>query len=309
TGRRALNLACVGGTSPLTYFLLKRSLDAGARPSALLVDFKATQLQSNHRVVERALAELLSPSESLELAWTARDPLMFARLAVSGLLPSVRARSEIREWVLAAVAGGSASPRRENLAALRNWTVNRGAGLLDKWAGSETIGEHFDEKCMAAPGAWYCHPLNAVYLRRFLVLAATRDIPVYWLLPPIHPRVQGRRDSLRLDANFDRMLRRATQRYANLTVIDGRGAGYPARHFIDSVHLDSEGAYAYSDDLASLLPLAPGGPRWVMLPAYRDRPITIPLEDQTGSRLALFGGPKSPEPGIASRAAGDRPRR
>ena len=88
-----------------------------------------------------------------------------------------------------------------------------------------------------------CHPLNAIYLRRFLELAARRRIPVYWLVPPIHPRVEAVRDRLDLDARYTKMLRRATEQYPNLTVVDGRGASYPPRHFIDATHLDFEGAY------------------------------------------------------------------
>ncbi len=46
-GRKSLNAACMGGVTPLTYYLLKRSIDRGTRPSALLIDAFATQLQAN----------------------------------------------------------------------------------------------------------------------------------------------------------------------------------------------------------------------------------------------------------------------
>ena len=36
--------------------------------------------------------------------------------------------------------------------------------------------------------------------RRFLKLAASRDIAVYWLLPPVAPEVQARREAKGLDA-------------------------------------------------------------------------------------------------------------
>ena len=38
TGRSAYNLAACNAHMPTSYFLLKRALDAGARPSAVLVD-------------------------------------------------------------------------------------------------------------------------------------------------------------------------------------------------------------------------------------------------------------------------------
>ena len=101
------------------------------------------------------------------------------------------------------------------------------------------------------------------------------------------------RDRLDLDARYTKMLRPATEQYPNLTVVDGRGASYPPRHFIDATHLDFEGAYVYSDDLSALLARPPGGPRWVRLPAYRDRPVEIPLEDYRASTIALSGWLKS----------------
>ena len=130
-GRRTLNLACVGGISPLTYFLLERSLASGAHPRALLVDFKATQLQSNPATVERALAEVLLPNEWIDLSWAARDSALFGRLAVYGLLPSARARLEVRSWILANLGGLSNPFRDGNLVALRNWHVNSGAALRE----------------------------------------------------------------------------------------------------------------------------------------------------------------------------------
>src|SRR4051794_12362625 len=39
TGRRAYNLAAMGSQSSTSYLLLRRALEAGARPSAVVVDF------------------------------------------------------------------------------------------------------------------------------------------------------------------------------------------------------------------------------------------------------------------------------
>src|SRR5262245_2197952 len=44
TGRSAYNLAIAGGAPPVHYFVLRRALDSGARPSALLIDAKANIL-------------------------------------------------------------------------------------------------------------------------------------------------------------------------------------------------------------------------------------------------------------------------
>lgn len=45
-GRRTFNLAVAGGKFPSSYFLLRRSLEAGARPSALVIDVLPRQLEA-----------------------------------------------------------------------------------------------------------------------------------------------------------------------------------------------------------------------------------------------------------------------
>ena len=58
------------------------------------------------------------------------------------------------------------------------------------------------------PRAWRCHPVNEAYLRRFLALADGHAIPVFWLLPPIAPVVQARRERTGADAGTTRFVRR-----------------------------------------------------------------------------------------------------
>src|SRR5262249_35519035 len=40
TGKRAYNLSICAAQAPASYFLLRRGLEAGAKPSAILVDYK-----------------------------------------------------------------------------------------------------------------------------------------------------------------------------------------------------------------------------------------------------------------------------
>jgi hypothetical protein len=305
-GGSALNLACEGSIAPLTFAVLKRALDRGDRPSAVIVDFKSTQLQTDPRLFERAFAEVLTPGDALELAWVARDGSFFARQMALRLLPSVRGRDELRRWVLRSLQGDNLTHSPSNAVGLRNWRVNRGAELHARNPRVESVAEHHDEAVYKAMGRWYCDPVNAVYLHRFLKLAAERGIPVYWVLPPINPRVQALRDRLGHDDGFDRMIRKALSRFPNLTVVDGRASGYPARYFVDGSHLDADGAFLYSDDLAGILASLRGQdrPRWVTMTPFRARPVPIPLEDLERSRSIVLGAPPPADPHPALVAAG-----
>ena len=292
SGLRTLNLAIPGSPAPSSYILLRRVLESGARPSAILVDYHAWVLQVDPPSRVPMYAELCDLRECLELAWTARDARFLGSLATTKLLPSFRVRAEIRADVLAAFRGESADARRRTVAqARRNWAANGGAQVMPRNPDVATIAEFWDESA-SYPEHWSCPPTNRVYVRGFLRLAAEHRIPVFFLIPPRHPRVQANRERLGLDARYTRFVRAATAGFANVTVVDGRYSGYAPTVFIDSSHFDRQGACDFSADVASVVAdrldsKAPGRPSWVNLPPHRDRPATVPVEDLTQSELAL----------------------
>ena len=53
----------------------------------------------------------------------------------------------------------------------------------------------------------------------------------------------------------------------NLTVIDGRHAGYPGDLFVDASHLEQHGAAAFTTAVADALAQRPAGARWISLPS------------------------------------------
>ena len=138
-------------------------------------------------------------------------------------------------------------------------------------------------------------PTNAGYVRRFFDLAAAHRLPVYWLIPPVSPAWQAESDRLGYDDLATRFARSMLVRYPNLVVVDGRCANYPRHAFGDPIHLNARGAAPLSADLATIVrPIAIGagpGPRWLDLPAYRDRPeFTAMMEDFGQSQVALGTG-------------------
>ena len=273
-GRPACNLAVTGGHAPGHYFQLRRLLGTGARPDAVLVD--GDTLGEDPLGLVRVWPELLGVAECGELALAARDALALAAMTLGRLLPTYRARAEARAGVLDALGG-----RPPAVAAMlpmfeRNWRKNREALLLpprDDAAGPDPRLAAL-RRIDGRSAAWSCHPVNAVFVERLLDLAASREVPVFWLLPPLHPEVQARDDRTGSGEGYHRFLRSLTARHPNLSVIDGRHAGYPAGALADFVHLARPGALAFSDAVAAVvgerLSVRPTDSAWIALPPWRE---------------------------------------
>jgi hypothetical protein len=291
SGHEAVNLAVARGPAPATFFLLRRALEAGARPAAVVVDFKPSVLIGGPRFNLRYWQDILTLREGLELARSARSGTFFFETAVGWLLPTFRSRLEIRSNLLAALRGEIDPLHGINRTCWRNWTLNDGANVAAKNpAFTGAVGADDHKKLLTH--VFHCHRVNEEYIRRLLAMAAGRDIPVYWLLPPLAPQLQARRDETGADAGYVRFVRSLQDRYPNVTVLDGRHAGYDHTVFVDATHLDGQGAYTLSRDVADVLRRDSAGvaakrPRWVDLPAYRPCPVEVALEDVEQSRRAL----------------------
>jgi hypothetical protein len=290
TGRRVVNLALARGPAPATFFLLRRALEAGTRPEAIVVDFKPSVLVGSPRYNLRYWQEIVSPRECLELARTSGGGSLPTSIVLGRLLPTFRSRLEVRDALLAALRGEVPPMRPINRVCRRNWRVNDGANVgARNPAFTGEVGP--DEHRMLLSHLWYCHRANAAHVRRLLDLTAARGIRVYWLLPPLSPQLQARREQSGAEAGYLRFIQSMHARYRHLTIVDGRHASYDHTLFVDATHLNGQGANTLSTDLAALLDrdraaLVPG-PRWVDLPAYRPRPVIVPLEDVEQSRRVL----------------------
>ncbi len=272
TGLRAYNLAVNAGTMPSAYFMLRRALESGARPRAIVADFFALMLPdlSGHHV--RNYPEMATARDCLDLAWTARDPDFFAATILGKLLPSCKCRFEIRAGIRAAFDGRRASPWPSQSAIWATWKHEDGAQPLhpmtEKWAADPVL------VAAVSPDAWAVDRVNAVYCERFLGLAASRGIPVFWLIPPLSTEVRARRDLRGADASYSRFARAALESHPDLTVLDARGSGYDSVH-VDAIHIDRRGAAALTADLASVVADRLRGDhtagRWVELPPFAGR--------------------------------------
>jgi hypothetical protein len=289
-GRPAYNLAVFKGLAPASYFLLRRALDAGARPAAVCVDGEL--LSDDPRELTRLWPELLGPLEILDLARTLGDAEYGLELLIGKALPSVRMRHEIRAAALNA-GGPRDRPANKHMIAhhLRHWRSNAGAHVRP----ADAVGAEDAESGLEASGyvpGWRPHPANAAYVERLLELADARGVPVFWLIPPVRAEVQARRDRGGLSAGYDAWLRDLQARHPRLVVLDGRRSGYPREALADLTHLNRTGTAAFSAAVGAALRDRLGGaasPAWVALAAYEppSEPLLAEVEDfrETGRIL------------------------
>jgi hypothetical protein len=287
TGRRAFNLALCQGSPAAHYFLLRRALESGARPSAVIVEFTPQILGAHPLMDENHLpwGYLAGLLDCLDLAWTTGEARTFWVTMLDFLLPSFRERHTLRYEVMATLAGQvSLPPPLAPLPVLRrNWYSNRGAWVIP--AGPPVPDSSIDL------ALFRFNPATVTYVEKIFRLADRNSIQVFWLLPPNLPSFQARLDSIGLAAQHTRLVRQLQARNPNVIVIDGRHSGYDNSVFMDIVHMTREGGTTMSLDVADILERyrrdrAPGS-RWINLPAYRQQLLELSIEDFNQSRSAL----------------------
>ncbi len=128
------------------------------------------------------------------------------------------------------------------------------------------------------PHIFYAEKSNAKAIDQFLQLAQDRDIPVYWLLPPISPSLQSAREQSGAESAYENFIRGYQSRYPSiLSILDGRDAGYPAAAFTDATHLNARGALVLSRTVAKVIarkasdPAPKSEPMWIRLETWSDR--------------------------------------
>jgi hypothetical protein len=237
----------------------------------LVVDFVPYLLAAEPRHNLRQWPELINLREAIDLGWSTRHAQFCAELALGMLLRTVKDRDEIRSSIAAALRGESSSYRDEIDAWVGHWKLHQGAMLFKEQP--DYRGEVDTSNRGLFPRAWRCHPVNEVYVRRLLDLAATHSIKVFWLLPPATPKFQDHYDEIGLESSHERFLLGLQSRYPDLTIVDGRHSGYGHELFVDPLHLSRRGAVALSADLATILgdgfrgKVAPG---WMILHSYHE---------------------------------------
>jgi hypothetical protein len=305
TGRSALNISVPAGKLSSTYYVLKRALDAGAHPTAVIMDgfdlpILATDREERHVAIWSSLrewSELLTIPECFELALRARDPWFVAESALFKTLTSFKCRSEVQTSINIVVSKGVIPVADSLWTALRNWNFNKGAFVL-----CSNLEKYPDAAQAETPrpavagelksGSWVENRLARYYAHRLLNLAAARKVQVFLVLPPLPSLMLAGQDFNGFSLYYKRRAARWMERYPNLTVIDGRDSEYDPTAFCDDLHMTYKGVVTFSRDLGTIVAARLGssavGTRWIALPKYEYRPPDVFVEDLDMSRLALF---------------------
>jgi hypothetical protein len=288
TGLKSYNLATSGGTMPSAFFLLRRAIEAGAKPRAVVADFAALMLEDPDPPALRNFAELATVRDCLDLAWTSRSGGFLAGSTISKLLPSYQWRFEIRVAIRAFLQRRSVSNRASLTECRANWDRESGAQPMPPGRARHPLETHLI--LGVSPENWSCEPRNEAYLERFLALAGSRQIPVYWLIPPLCPEARLCRAFRGSDLAYDRLVRRMIERHRDVVVLDARPSGYEDWVYIDHMHLDRRGAAVLSGDVAAVLAdrsgRAEGRPDWVVMPAFAGRVADDPPASLARSRAS-----------------------
>ena len=303
-GRKTFNLAIHGAIAPMTYYMLEQALSRAPQPSAIIVDFKPSQLTIHPSLVLPGFSSEMNFGQCVDFARTMKSSSFFAQLLTHKYIPSLKERWGIREYVSSALAGKAIDKRSTNLSALIRWSADRGADSLPVVPWIESIETTWDEGTYVPDTPLPFDFLNLVYLKRFLELSERNKIPVFWVAPPLHPRIQAKRDARGLDATFTSLLRSSVERFEGLTVIDARRSFYPVRKFVDGAHLDHEGAAIFSDSVAEVMKERLRGPsdrdRWVNLPTFSQSTESLASESDTPVPLNVHDTPGVSESGSKS---------
>ena len=274
TGLKAFNLAINGGPMPAEYFLLRQALDAGAKPKAIVADFFPLMLPDQPSGSIRVYPEFLTIRDALDLAWTTRDGDLGVAILLGKVFPSIRTRFEIRAAIQGAFDGRRTSPWPRNRRVWSTWRDQFGAQPMAAAPGQPAA----DPALVAGltPGHWTVDPINAAYFERFVTLAESQGVPVFWIIPPLGPEIEAARVALGTAAAYSEFAHEAQVRHPGLSVLDARAAGYTGPCHSDPIHLNEPGAVAMSQDIARAVDDHLTGrslARWADLPTYAGRQI------------------------------------
>jgi len=299
-GRSAYNLAVLGGPPPTSYYLLRRVLERGHVPRALLVDFSPLLLAMDPRVHLEWWAGLPTARERLELAAHAGDPALAGSLILHGLIASPSKRDAFR--IALGFAPGEGEERlvgEDLMALLRNWDLNRGAQVAPR--PFVPIRGSLPRPPDRPGWRWQPHPAHADFVERFLALAQAREIPVYWIIPPAEGAWLDRNESVGTVGAYRRFVRDQLSRFPALTVLDMQQASWDRRCFRDPIHVNRDGAIRLSLAVAeAIAPAREGrgpGERWIEMDGAGSVPVHAfqgLLEDLDQSRLAVNRGESGP---------------
>jgi hypothetical protein len=292
---KSVNLAAARAPALMTYFVLRRALDSGARPSAIVMDTKPAVLIGGADYNAPYWPATLTPRECLELGWIAGRGQLGLAMLTARLVPSLQSRLGLRSGFLAALNNTTDPIHEVNRVLWRNWTVNGGANVAS--LDSSYRGELSPEiRERLHPDRWYVDRSNVEGIERLLGLARERKVRVYWLLPPISPGLQEWRERSGSEAKYEAFVRSFQRRYPGVVIVlDARRIARDPSLYVDATHLSGRGAIVLSRAVGVVLRAEATSPTrdWIGVEDPpgdpRDGRDSTPLEDVERSKQLVRG--------------------
>ncbi len=250
-GVPAYNLAVQGGQPSASEALLRRALDAGARPRAILVGFFPALLSSDLKINLRQWPEIVGPLGAIDLALAARNADLGAKTILGLTLKSYRARAEIRAAIGTSVRGEANAETGLVLRDRLSRRTHRGA--LELPAAPAFADETVPPGPASSPKPWKPRREHERSIRRLLAMAEERGITVYWVTTTLSPGALAVRTHLGLHAGYRDYLRGLQAEFPHLTVLDVDGMGFDASAFHDALHLEPGGAARLTEAVAAAI--------------------------------------------------------
>jgi hypothetical protein len=278
TGLRVRNLAVSAGSPPLAFALLRRAIESGARPDLVVVEMEPHLLEHGKDYLRQHGAYVLEPREIAELAWRRRDGDLLASLGLERLLPSVRAREEVRAHTVARVRGEASRNVVLCPPMILNWRQNGGALVVPG-------DQRFDGKLNDLHHLWFPQAFRPDlvaldYADKTFRLLRERGIRACMLIPPLSRAATDRRRAEGIEAAHRRWIRGLAARHEGLAVLDATALDLPDDHFHDPFHLNERGAAELSARVAEVLALPDQAGRWIALETVEPRPDLLALKHE-----------------------------
>lgn len=233
------NTAIAGSGPEFSYFVLKREIDAGKTPKAILYA-PSPHTFANGRVALLAGAFCTWP-EIAELAKQGMAPCEMVYGCFCKLSWTLRYREQLADRLR------GRAPETEGPQA----AVEKVAGVTHR----HYSPEHLRTSHKQPFGVFH---LNEVFFDKFMDMAQQNNIKVYWATPPVLPVVYENRKQYNFDQAYFQFLDEVCAKY-HVQTLQKEFLIYPDDQFKDYDHLDSVGAARFTQLLGEKMTHFPSG--------------------------------------------------
>jgi len=289
-GLSAYNLAVLAGQPASSFILFRRALESGQRPRAVIVDFSAPLLTVSLQTNTECWGEIANCRDAIELATLAGDPALGMAVISRWLIPSSSRHRHYRASLPEGVDSDSTQAAVEDTHAfVRNWRLNRGAQVAPRQF--VPIAGALREPPRIGYYRWRPRAVHTAYVARFLSLARSYAIPVFWVLPPVVGARRERLDACGITSAYETFVASFLRAYPEVTILDGQRLGWDTKAFRDPIHLNRDGAVAFTLAIARTLAPRLGSPSTAANSTSELSSTRSRVDERLSPRWAILSAP------------------